>query len=137
MSGGSSSEVPGTFPVTPKPDKPISSRIRSKSRGRPLFPPKTPSPSRSPTPSPPPGPERSESPEPTTMSKEHTTSKIEPKLAGQSNYAEWILSIKQTLRLYDHSEDSIWDIVIGEVTDPFGGNVIKAEKSVTGKTNRQ
>ena len=138
MSGGSSSEVPGTFPVTPKPDKPISSRTRSKSRGRTLFPPpKTSSPQRSPTSSPPPSPERSERPEPEPeMSKERTTPKIEPKLAGQSNYAEWILSIKQTLRLYDHGEDSIWDIVTGEIPDPSGGSIIKLEKS-TAKSNKQ
>ena len=56
------------------------------------------------------------------MSKERTTPKIEPKLAGQQNYAQWILSIEQTLSLYDHGTGSVWDIVTGATPNP-GTNI--------------
>ena len=36
-------------------------------------------------------------PLPVTMSKERSVPKIEPRLSGQQDYAQWILSIKQTL----------------------------------------
>lgn len=71
-----------------------------------------------------------------SINERSTVPKIEPKLGGQHNYAEWILSIKQTLGLYDHGDGSIWEIVTGEITDPTGGSEIKAEKSDT-KTRRQ
>ena len=49
---------------------------------------------------------------------ERSTPKIEPKLAGQHNYAECILSIKQTLGLYDHEDKSIWQIMTRNITEP-------------------
>jgi len=50
-----------------------------------------------------------------TMTRERGHSKIEPKLAGQHNFAEWILSIEQTLEQYDHEDGSILDIVTGVI----------------------
>ena len=67
-------------------------------------------------------------PEP-EMSKERTTPKIEPKLAGQNNYAQWSLSIEQTLSLYDHGTGSVWDIVTGGILDPGLATTTKAKKS--------
>ena len=61
--------------------------------------------------------------------RDRATPKIEPKLGGQHNYAQWILSIEQTLSLYEHGDTTIWEIVTGEVTDPSGGSTIKAEKA--------
>jgi len=52
------------------------------------------------------------------MSKERSIPKIEPKLVGQNNYAQWILSIEQTLSSYEHEEETIWEIVTGKVKDP-------------------
>jgi len=48
-----------------------------------------------------------------TMARERGNPKIEPKLAGQHNFAQWILSIEQTLEQYDHEDGSTWDIVTG------------------------
>ncbi|RPB25558.1 hypothetical protein L211DRAFT_836274 [Terfezia boudieri ATCC MYA-4762] len=55
------------------------------------------------------------------MSKERSIPKIEPKLSGQSNYAQWILSIEQTLSSYDYDDGSIWDIVTGNKENPDPG----------------
>jgi hypothetical protein len=63
------------------------------------------------------------------MSKERSTPKVEPKLAGQHNDAQWILSIEQTLSLYDHDNGSIWDIVTGKIRNPSLDPSIKLEKS--------
>ena len=52
------------------------------------------------------------------MSKERSVPKIEPRLSGQQDYAQWILSIKQTLSSYDHKEDTIWEIVTEDIKDP-------------------
>ena len=37
---------------------------------------------------------------------------------GQNHYAQWILSIEQTLSSYEHEEETIWEIVTGEAKDP-------------------
>jgi len=63
-----------------------------------------------------------------TIAKERTYPNIEPKLAGQHNFAQWILSIEQTLEQLDHGEGSIWDIVIGDIKDPAAGTTTKAGK---------
>jgi len=55
------------------------------------------------------------------MTRERGNPKIEPKLAGQHNFAQWILSIEQTLEQYDHEEGSIWDIVTGVLKNPVAG----------------
>ena len=63
------------------------------------------------------------------ITRDRATPKIEPTLGGQHKYAQWILSIEQTLSLYEHVDSTIWEIVTGEITDPSGGSTIKAEKS--------
>ena len=55
--------------------------------------------------------------------------KIKPKLAGQHNYTQWILSIEQILSLYDSGKDTIWDIVTGALKNPQAGSASKAKKS--------
>jgi len=65
-----------------------------------------------------------------TMTRERGNPKIEPKLAGQHNFAQWILSIEQTLEQYDHEEGSIWDIVTGVLKNPVAGlTAAQMEKS--------
>jgi len=54
---------------------------------------------------------------------------IEPKLARQHNFAQWILLIEQTLEQLDHGEGSIWDIVTSEIKDPAAGSITKIGKS--------
>jgi len=63
------------------------------------------------------------------LSKERLYPNIEPKLAGQHNFAQWILSIEQTLEQLDHGEGSIWDIVTGEIEDAAEGSTTKIGKS--------
>jgi len=47
-------------------------------------------------------------------------------LARLIKYAGWILSIKQTLGLYDHGDEgSRWQIVTGEIPGASGGSEIK------------
>jgi len=75
---------------------------------------------RSRTPSPPP---RTPSPNirpptPLKMSKDSARSipKIEPRLTGQHNYAEWVSSVEMALTMYDIGSHTIWDIVTGACT---------------------
>jgi len=63
------------------------------------------------------------------LTKDRTYPNIEPKLAGQHNFAQWILSIEQTLEQLDHGEGSIWDIVTGDIKNPAAGSTTKLEKS--------
>ena len=46
--------------------------------------------------------------------------KIEPKLAGQHNYAEWVSLLEMTLTMYGIGSQTIWDIVTGACTSPAG-----------------
>ena len=55
--------------------------------------------------------------------------KIERKVAGQHNYAQWILSIEQKLRLHEYGDATIWEIVTGDASDPSGGSTVHAGKS--------
>ena len=44
--------------------------------------------------------------------------KIDHRLRGQENYAEWILSIEMVLSMYMiGAKSTVWDIVIGNVTE--------------------
>ena len=52
------------------------------------------------------------------MSKERSIPKLEPKLAGQYNYAEWISIIEMALTMHDIGEGTIWDIVAGTLKLP-------------------
>ena len=62
------------------------------------------------------------------MSKQRSTSNVEPKLAGQHR------SIEQAL---DHGEGTIWDIVTGATADPNAGTVnCKVEKSTNARLTR-
>ena len=115
----SSSKPPGGFPDTPVLEKKLTFEEALKT------PPKG-SPETSPTYS------RTQSPEPKMTSRERSTPKIEPKLARQHNYAKWILFLKQTLGLYDHDDDSIWQIVTGDVTEPGKGTT-----TIGGSTSRK
>ena len=143
-SGSSSNPSPGDFPKTPKPPPRTPSRgrsrtvtqsqIASKAQTRNPSPEselETEKPDDSEHPSPAPlSPNIYRSTSPIQMTtRDQATPKIEPKLGGQHNYTQWILSIEQTLSLYKHGDATIWEIVTGEVTDPSGGSTIKAEKS--------
>ena len=64
--------------------------------------------------------------------KDRTIPKISPKLAGQHNYAEWMLNLKLILRMHEIGDDyMIWDIVKGEYSEP-GLPPAKKEKDVEG-----
>ena len=117
----SSSKPPGGVPDTPLPEKKLTfeKALKTPPRG-------------SPETSPPPS--RSQSPLPKMTTTERSTPKIEPKLAEQHNYAEWILSIKQTLGLYDHEDESIWQIVTGDVLER-GKNTTSIGGSTSGKAD--
>lgn len=59
-------------------------------------------------------------PPPVKMSKERSIPKLEPKLAGQHNYAEWISMMEMALTMHQISGGTIWDIVTGDISDPKG-----------------
>ena len=61
---------------------------------------------------------RPRTPQNLTMSKDSARSipKIEPRLAGQHNYAEWVSSVEMALTMYDIGSHTIWDIVTGTCT---------------------
>jgi len=112
----------GPAPRSPSPESP-DSNLTAQQIFEQLVPRRDPSPSPPHTPTRPISPDRPPSPHTTTqpppkMSKERSIPKIEPKLVGQKNYAQWILSIEQTLSSYEHEEETIWEIVTGEVKDP-------------------
>ena len=116
----SSSKPSGGFPDTPLREKKLTfeEALKTPPKGSPEI---SPSPSRA----------QSSERTPRMTSRERATTKIEPKLAGQHNYAEWILSIKQTLGLYDHEDESIWEIVTGDVTEPAGSASGKADAKMS------
>ena len=126
-------KFPGAFPNTPKPKQSqsqpfsaIPSRTRSKSRRRnPPVTPKDPSPE----------PFRPSTPIPPKMLKERSIPKLEPKLAGQHNYAEWISMIEMALTMHDIGEGTIWDIVAGTLKSPVKVEASGAAGSSTGKAS--
>jgi len=116
-----SGSAPGEFPRSPSPESgpgPRSSSPEDDLIAQQLAGETQPStPSRPTSPDRPPSPDRTTQPPP-KISKERSIPKIEPKLGGQHNYAQWVLSIEQTLSSYEHEDETIWEIVTGEIKDP-------------------
>jgi hypothetical protein len=56
----------------------------------------------------------------TMTTKERSIPKLEPRLAVQHNYAEWVSTIETVLIMYDIGDGTRWDIVRGTVTEPKG-----------------
>lgn len=67
------------------------------------------------------------------MSKERSIPKLEPKLAGQYNYAEWISMIEMALTIHDIGDGTIWDIVAGTLKSPVKIEASGTAGSSTGK----
>ena len=135
-SGSSSNPLPGDFPKTPKPPPRTPSRGRSRavtrSQTASKVPTRNPSPESEPEPSDHDAPETHKPPTP-KMSKERSIPKLEPKLAGQHNYAEWISMIEMALTMHDIGDGTIWDIVSGTLKSPIKIEASGASGSSTGK----